>query len=166
GLVVERLHHGMFVRHFAAHGIVDLYNVRLALETTALRLFVRRGSPTAPLRDEIERRRAFAHAGDLTGVVAADFAFHEEVVRGSQNAVLLNLFRNLAAQTLLALAAAAGAAVAELVDEHVPVVEALERGQEPAAIEAFVAVVVTTVDRLVAPLGGDTSKLLVDPALY
>src|SRR5260221_8801210 len=33
GLVVERPHHGMFVRSFAAHEIVDLYNVRLALET-------------------------------------------------------------------------------------------------------------------------------------
>ena len=57
GLVIERAHHGMFVRSFDGAEIVDLYNARVALEAAALRLFVRRGSSTAPLREQIERRR-------------------------------------------------------------------------------------------------------------
>ena len=39
--------------------------------------------------------------------------------------------------------------------EHVPIVEALERSDEDAAVQAFVAVVVSTVERLAARLGAD-----------
>jgi DNA-binding GntR family transcriptional regulator len=159
GLVVERAHHGMFVRSFESGEIVDLYNVRLALETAALRLFVRQAAPTAALWAQIERRRGAAREGRTLDVVAADFAFHEEVFRGSGNAILLDVFRKLAAQTLIAIALAdqAPAAVAE---EHVPVVEALDRGDEDGAVDCFTAVLVSTVDRLAARLGGDTQALL------
>jgi DNA-binding GntR family transcriptional regulator len=165
GLVSERPHHGTFVRTFAADDIIDLYNVRLALEATALRLFVRRGASTAPLREQIARRRAAAEDGDVSAVVAADFAFHEEVFRGSGNAILYDLFRNLAAQTLIAIALG-DAAPARFAEEHVPIVEALERADEDGAVGEFVRVVVSTVQRVAAKVGGDWRGLVVpaDPA--
>ena len=60
GLVVERAHYGMFVQSFDLSEIVDLYNARVGLEMTALRLFVRSGATTDPLRREIGRRKAAA----------------------------------------------------------------------------------------------------------
>ena len=159
GLVVERAHHGMFVRTFEGAEIVDLYNARLAIEAAALRLFVRRGASTDPLREQIARRRQAVQDGRFTDVVAADFALHEEVMRGSGNAVLYDLFRKISAQTLIAIALS-DAAMTEYVDEHVPVVEALERGDEDAAVAAFLDVVVATVDRITAQLGGDSGALL------
>jgi DNA-binding GntR family transcriptional regulator len=159
GLVVERAHHGMFVRTFEGAEIVDLYNARLAIEAAALRLFVRRGASTAPLREQIARRRQAARDGRFTDVVAADFALHEEVMRGSGNAVLYDLFRKIAAQTLIAIALS-DAAMAEFVDEHVPVVEALERADEDGAVAAFLDVVVATVDRITSQLGSDSGALL------
>ena len=159
GLVVERAHHGMFVRTFEGPEIVDLYNARLALETAALRLFVRRGAPTAPLREQISLRRRAATDGRFADVVAADFALHEEIMRGSGNEVLYDLFRRIATQTLIAIALS-DAAMADFVDEHVPMVEALERGDEDGAVAAFLDVVEATVDRLTAQLGSDAAALL------
>lgn len=159
GLVIERAHHGMFVRSFDGAEIVDLYNARVALETAALRLFVRCGSSTAPLREQIERRRQAVAEGRFTDVVAADFALHDELMLGSGNAVLYDLFRKIAAQTLIAIALS-DAAMPEFVDEHVPVVEALERGDEDAAVAAFLDVVVGTVERITAQLGGEPGGLI------
>lgn len=159
GLVVERAHHGMFVRTFEGSEIVDLYNARLAIQAAALRLFVRRGAPTAPLREQIARRRQAVQDGRFSDVVAADFALHEEVMRGSGNTVLYDLFRRISAQTLIAIALS-DAAMAEYVDEHVPLVEALERGDEDAAVAAFLDVVVATVDRITSQLGSDSGALL------
>jgi DNA-binding GntR family transcriptional regulator len=159
GLLVERAHHGMFVRTFESTEIVDLYNARLAIEAAALRLFVRRGAQTAPLREQIARRRTAVEEGRFADVVAADFALHEEVMRGSGNTVLYDLFRRIAAQTLIAIALS-DAAQTEYVDEHVPIVEALERGDEDAAVGAFFDVVTATVDRITAQLGGDSAALL------
>jgi DNA-binding GntR family transcriptional regulator len=159
GLVIERAHHGMFVRSFNTAEIIDLYNARIALEAAALRLFARRGAPTEPLREQIARRRQAVSDGRFTDVVAADFALHDELMRGSGNAVLYDLFRKIAAQTLIAIALS-DAAMAEFVDEHVPMVEALERGDEEGAVAAFLDVVVATIDRITAQLGGDSGALL------
>jgi DNA-binding GntR family transcriptional regulator len=159
GLVIERAHHGMFVRSFDGAEIIDLYNARIALEAAALRLFVRRGSSTAPLREQIERRRQAVADGRFTDVVAADFALHDALMLGSENAVLYDLFRKIAAQTLIAIALS-DAAMPEFADEHVPIVEALERGDEDAAVAAFLSVVVATVGRITAQLGGESDGLL------
>ena len=80
-------------------------------------------------------------------------------MRGSGNAVLYDLFRRISAQTLIAIAIS-DAAMAEYVDEHVPLVEALERGDEDAAVAAFLDVVVATVDRITSQLGSDAGALL------
>lgn len=164
GLIVERAHHGMFVRSFSEDEIIDVYNLRLALEVAALRLFVRQGAATEPLRAHIERRREAARAGDVSAVVAADFAFHEEVFLGSGNDVLFEAFRRLAAQTLIAIVVDDAALdLEQMAEEHVPVVAALERGDEEGAVAAFVEVVATTVNRLAPRLGRDPAAFLGNP---
>ena len=77
-------------------------------------------------------------------------------MRGSGNEVLYDLFRRIATQTLIAIALS-DAAVADFVDEHVPMVEALERGDEDGAVAAFIDVVEATVERLTAQLGSDAA---------
>lgn len=166
-LIVERPHHGMMVRTFEGDEIIDVYNVRLALEVAALRLFVRRGSSTKPLWARIEERRVAARNGDVPGAVAADFAFHKEVFEGSGSQILKEAFAPLAAQTLMVLVVDAkrtgevdAEALAERAEEHVPVVEAIESGVEERAIEEFVTAIGATVRRVAEPVGGDPSKFL------
>lgn len=159
GLVVERAHYGMFVQSFDWTEIVDLYNARVGLEMIALRLFVRSGASTTPLRAEIERRKRAASAGDVAEVVAADFAFHEGVFEGSGNRILCDLFRRLAAQTLIAITLAHDVEL-EFAGQHVPIVEALERSDEDGAIDALLLVVASTFDRTVAQLDEDVRQLI------
>jgi DNA-binding GntR family transcriptional regulator len=159
GLVVERAHYGMFVQSFDWAEIVDLYNARVGLETIALRLFVRRGASTNSLRAQIERRRAAAEAGDVSEVVAADFAFHEEVFLGSGNSILSDFFRRLAAQTLIAITLADDVEL-EFAGQHVPIIEALERGDEEAAIDALFRVAYSAFDRTVAQLEPEVRALI------
>ena len=159
GLVVERAHYGMFVQSFDWAEIVDLYNARVGLETIALRLFVRRGATTDRLRAQIERRRAAAEAGDTSEVVAADFAFHEEIFLGSGNQILSDFFRRLAAQTLIAITLAHDVEL-EFAGQHVPIVEALESRDEEAAIDALFRVVDATFDRTVEQLEPEVRELI------
>lgn len=159
GLVVERAHYGMFVQSFDWSEIVDLYNARVGLEMTALRLFVRNGASTDSLRAEIERRTKAAEVGDVSEVVAADFAFHEAVFLGSGNRILWDLFRRLAAQTLIAITLAHDVEL-EFAGQHAPIVDALESGEEEAAIDAFLKVVASTFDRTVEQLDSEARALI------
>src|SRR5207249_1345512 len=63
GLVVDSVHRGVYVRVFTVDDIVDLYNVRVGLESVAVRLAARLRSPTAPLRQSIDGMHAAAGAG-------------------------------------------------------------------------------------------------------
>src|SRR5258708_9373283 len=64
GLVVERPHLGAVLRELDALSLVDLYNVRAALEPLAIRLATRQKMDTKPLRALIRRMASAAESGD------------------------------------------------------------------------------------------------------
>ncbi len=92
GLVTERPHQGTFVTVLTADDVVDLYNVRLGIETTAVRLFMRRGCSTEPLRAKIEAMSRAAARRDANSVVRAELEFHRMICEGSANDLLVRLF--------------------------------------------------------------------------
>lgn len=164
GLVRELPHRGMFVREFGGADIVDIYNVRLALETAALRLFMRRGGAVAPLRSHIAAMRAAAKRRDIAAVAAAEHAFHRHIVTESANGLLLTLFQAVEAQMLMALRLddAAYEDLREVATEHEPIVAALEGDDETHAVGVMQHHIVSTVSRVLDER--DIEALLVRPA--
>jgi DNA-binding GntR family transcriptional regulator len=166
GLVVERPHRGVFVRRLDANGLIALYNARLGIEPVALRLFMRAEQPAQPLRDHIDAIQAAAHAGDAFTVARAELGFHRHIVEGAGNDVLRSIFNALEGQLLMALALddSSFEQLSGVADEHVPVVEAIETGDEDQAVRVFEQHIVSTIGPTLERLGGDPGLLVVRAA--
>jgi DNA-binding GntR family transcriptional regulator len=162
GLVVERAHQGSFVAEFTADDVRDIYNVRVGLEITALRLFLARGAPTAPLRHEISEMERAAAKGKLAQVATAEFRFHRHIASESQNAFVERWFTDLEGPLMLVMAMddALFEKIDEVAAEHVPVLEAIESGDEARAVRVFHEHIMSTVGHLLDRLGGDRTTLL------
>src|SRR5206468_9867548 len=76
GLVVERPHLGAVVRELYASSMIDLYNVRAALERLAIRLATRQQMDTKPLRALIRRMSTAASSADYALVARYELDFH------------------------------------------------------------------------------------------
>jgi DNA-binding GntR family transcriptional regulator len=161
-LVDERPRLGTFVRSLTSADLVDIYNVRYALEQAAVLLFVRAGASTEPLRAALQEMRERAAAGDLHGTAAAELRFHEALCEGSGNGYLMSVFRQLEAQIAMALALddSGYADAADIAEEHLPLIEAIESGDESRALRTISEHVMSSVSLVVDRLGGDSTGLL------
>src|SRR5581483_6459041 len=153
---------GSFVRRFDVRDLIDIYNVRLAIETAAVRLVVRRGDSLAPLEQVIGGMRAAAERNDFAGVVAGEFTFHERLFELASNEYLLQTFRSLAAQIRLALSLdnRTFQNLFDVVDEHVSLLEALRAGDDTSAARAIQDHIVSTVGAVLAEHGISRDVLL------
>lgn len=165
GLVVEQPHRGVLVREFDGDAVVDLYNVRLALEAAALLSFMRRSSPVEPLRGFIGRMREAARTGDVGAVAEAELAFHVHIAAESGNRLLLSMYRAIRGQVhmLLHLDDSQFSDPTEVAAEHEPIVDAIVAGDEDRAVAVIQQHIVSTIGPVVQKLGGDTKHLLVRP---
>lgn len=80
--------------------IIDLFEVRMALEASAAALAAQRTS-TVDVADLMDRAQAHAQAhlgGDLSALVGTDEAFHGALVSTSQNAALQRVYDGLVSQ--------------------------------------------------------------------
>lgn len=98
GLVETFPYRGSVVKQLSAKEICDIYDVRVALESLAVRLAA--SQLTDKQLEELEKHvhsyeRSF-ETGDRTLGLEADLAFHELLLRASGNLVLLNMANNLA----------------------------------------------------------------------
>ncbi|PWR25219.1 GntR family transcriptional regulator [Zavarzinia aquatilis] len=163
GLVDERPRVGYTVAEFDAAAVIDLYNVRLSLEATSIRLATRRGMATAPLRDLIDRMAAAARAGEQARVSRYELDFHAEICRASGNALIAHLFHTLEGRLLMAIALdnEGQADLQAIATEHTPLIAAIESGDEQAAAATMTGHILSTVKPLILRLGGDPGQLLV-----
>jgi DNA-binding GntR family transcriptional regulator len=162
GLVDERPHQGSFVCTLTARDVANLYNVRLGIEGVAIRLFVRAGESSAPLRKSIRDMQRAAKRGSRPDVVRAEMDFHRHIVERSGNPLLVRLFNELEGHILLALALddESFQDLSEIAEEHNSVVEAVETGSEAVAVSAYAAHIVSTVGQAMERLGGDHDVIL------
>jgi DNA-binding GntR family transcriptional regulator len=132
---------GIFVRELTLDDVIDLYNVRAGIEGVAIRICARLRRPTASLRELIDEMDACAGRGDVGGVSDAELAFHAEVCRLSGNEHLAGTFRSIAALTRLAFSGeyAAYSSLTAVGAEHLPLVEAIESGDEEHAVQTLIA---------------------------
>jgi DNA-binding GntR family transcriptional regulator len=142
GIVVSTPYKGMRLMQVTNRGVAALMQVRLALETLAVKEALAR--PGGTERFDRLRRAADAFA-DATQVsdpalrVMAEQEFHAELCRASGNAPLLALWQSLARQ----LAVVWGLALqlqnsAPESEEHYAFIDALESGDERGALATLV----------------------------
>lgn len=81
GLLVHKLHRGVFVPDLTEADAVDLYRLRRVLECDVVRS-LRGLDPTRlePLRDDVEASEIAALAGDWLAVGTANMRFHQHLV--------------------------------------------------------------------------------------
>jgi DNA-binding GntR family transcriptional regulator len=141
GLVIGAPNRGVFVRDLTATDLVHIYNLRIGIEGVAIRLATRARASTEPLRRCVEEMRERVGAGDVPGLGDRETAFHEELCVLSGNPYLVGTFRTIAGLVRLSFAAeyAAYADPSVVPDEHLPVIEAIDSGDEDAAADALVA---------------------------
>lgn len=81
GLLVHRMHRGVFVPDLTEADLVDLYRLRRVLECDVVRsLDDVQQDRLAPLREDVEASEAAALAGDWLAVGTANMRFHRRLV--------------------------------------------------------------------------------------
>jgi DNA-binding GntR family transcriptional regulator len=96
GFVVSEPHHGTYVRAAWQDGMLELFELRAALEELA----TRRATPAlaeavAPLQAEVDALTAAAERGDAAGVIEHSEAFHRLVIEASGNHLLASVWSGL-----------------------------------------------------------------------
>jgi DNA-binding GntR family transcriptional regulator len=162
GLIEEHPHRGAFVATITAADVGDIYNVRLGLEITGLRLFMKSGASTKPLWQAIKQMEKAAERGQIAEVVRAEFEFHRYIAQSAGNALLATIFNDLEGRFMMAIALDDQSfdQLNEIAAEHVPVVEAIDAGDERKAVLTFEEHLLSTVGELLKRLGRDRSLLL------
>jgi len=132
GLLTKSRNRGAFVRVLTPRDLVEVYELRSAIEIQAGRsLAAQRSVPE-------EARRALAAEQRLTGdsarrdLVEADLAFHRAIVDGAGNGRLSAVHRDIAAEirlSLVQLMETQYATVEELTAEHAEVLQAVISGE-------------------------------------
>jgi DNA-binding GntR family transcriptional regulator len=166
GLVVEQPRQGMFVREFGPQDVIDIYNVRIALEPVAARLAVRNAVDTDRLQVLLDEMRSAAEAGDVPGVSAAELEFHLEICLASGNQHLIDCYRMIQSRVRMALSLdnRGNEDHRKIADRHEPLLAALRSGDEMQAGAAAHAHIVGHVDEVLLRLGADPTGLLLPPA--
>ena len=162
GLVVDQPRQGMFVREFGPQDVIDIYNVRVALEPTAARLAVRHGVDLAELESILDRMRQAADAGDVPAVSAMEAAFHLAICDASRNEHLVDCYRMIQSRVRMALSLdnRGNEDYRAIADRHEPILEAFRSGDEVRAATAVHVHIVGHVDEVLDRLGADPSGLL------
>jgi DNA-binding GntR family transcriptional regulator len=116
---------------------------------------LRSRQPTAGLRQLIEAMRSAGSEGDVARVSERELEFHELLCELSENARIANLFDSIAAQVQMAVAMdnALYGNLVDIADEHEPVVEAMETGDEEFAVQSLSNHIVSTLGPVFDRLG-------------
>jgi DNA-binding GntR family transcriptional regulator len=165
GLVEQVPRRGTYVKNFDAHDLIDIYNLRLAIEAAAATLVVRKRVPLESLQRIVDVMRAAALDGDFASVVEQEYEFHREMCRLAGNPYLLATFMGLAAKIRLALTLdnRSFPNLLEVVSEHSTLLDALRRGDEVHASRETQSHIVSTITVIINAHGIDTAELLAPP---
>lgn len=162
GLLEERPRQGVFVRAFSPRDVIDIYNIRVGIETVAARLAVRRGPDVRAIESRLDALRTAADEDDLHTIFSTEYAFHEEICRQSGNAQLMDVYRTLHDRIRIALSVdnRDNEDMRALAARHEPILEAIRRGDEDEVAFAVHAHIVGHIDEVLIRLGADPSELL------
>ncbi len=128
---------GVVVRKFSNEEILEIYDCRIALEGAAIRLFVKEASDAAvgSLRELIMPFKVDRPINE-NAYQKADSKFHDTIIKNCGNRFLYNLFQK---GNLLTCIDSIGLVRApeETLQEHMAIIEAIERRDVSAAVEGI-----------------------------
>jgi DNA-binding GntR family transcriptional regulator len=156
GLALDLPRRGTFVSNLTDHDLQEVYEIRRAIEETAVRLAIAKASDAeiAELNGMLAAVEAAYAREDLAAAWDADMAFHRAYCRLSGNGRLLDLFDDLASQTVLlmrtALESRESLGWTPPVDLHRHIATGIADRDGDAAADAVAAHYQYTVDRLFA----------------
>jgi GntR family transcriptional regulator of gluconate operon len=137
GLLAEEPHRGTFVVSLTAKDVRDIYELRAALEELAARTVCRRRDPEAlaKLRSLMADLRKAAVKNDPVAVSRADVQFHEGLCALSENSRVHEVFLRYVPtlRGLLRLDEQIMPSMDEVVQQHQPILDAIEAGDEDLA---------------------------------
>ena len=135
GLVTAGNRGMLRVNSLSAAEVHELFRVRAALEGLAVREVIsspRREAAAATLRTAVER---LSDEGEPAARMEADLAFHLLLCQLSGNSMLVEAWQRLEGRMRVAILNGAAWQVPMMArDRHVPIVEAIERGDAEAAV--------------------------------
>src|SRR3984893_4270466 len=151
GLVIISPNRGAIVRPLAPKDIVDLYDLRLALETLAVR---RAAERYADVREATSRRRAEAtaavEAGPLTTLFRLDRDYHADLAAASDNPHLVAVLGGQWSQIMRIMHAylRVGTYTPNVWEEHAGLADAVAHGDADGAAERLRIHLTTSRDRI------------------
>jgi len=129
---------GARVHRQTSKELLDAYAVRAELEVLAIRFAFARGADFLSLSSRMGDMYHAAAEGDMVRLAVADTAFHEEIIRASDNAELLRLWKNLQPSTRAYITLISpGADPNWTVALHPPILSTLVAGDVDAAEQAM-----------------------------
>jgi DNA-binding GntR family transcriptional regulator len=129
---------GARVHRQTSKELLDAYTVRSELEVLAIRLATERGASFPSLSARMGDMYHAVAEGDMVRLSIADAAFHEEIIRASDNAELLRLWFNLQPSTRAYITLISpGADPNWTVGLHPPILNTLLAGKPEQAMEAM-----------------------------
>jgi len=138
GFVTSSPHRGTYVRDPWQRGMLELYEVRAALEDFATRIATPELSQdVAPLQEHIEAMSDAAARDDVAGVVDHSERFHRTILEASGNELLLGVWSGLGISDHTELTMIALSLDLALVGpSHQPIVDAIAAGDPERAGQA------------------------------
>lgn len=154
GLAMDLPRRGTFVSSLSERDLEEVYVIRRAIEGAAIRLAIARATDEdiAEMYGLLAEAEAAYQRSDLGAAWDADMAFHRSYCRVSGNGRLLELFEDLASQTVLLMRTALGERASlgwtPPPEYHRRIADSIAARDETAAIEAVGAHYQYTEDRL------------------
>ncbi|TKI05280.1 GntR family transcriptional regulator [Martelella alba] len=167
GLVQEQPRIGATVCDLTGDDIVDIYNVRLPLEASAIEIATLNGMDVAPLRQAIADMAEAATHENRLAVTEAELSFHAAIFDATQNKVMIHIFNILRARLTLAMLFdnSAFSTLDDVANEHLPLLDIVQRGDAKGASIWMLGHIVSSVRPLIEKLGGNADRLRI-PAFF
>jgi DNA-binding GntR family transcriptional regulator len=159
GIVVNTPYRGMRIMDVDKKKIIDIRQVRLALENLALDLCMAAPSSLesliADLKSSVEKMMAAKVLGDLIQLTKEDLEFHRSICRQSGNDVLLSFFDSIANQQMVIFSVIhRDNRYTTIQEDHLKIIRAFETGDDEIAKNALSEHILTAADYI---LGYDLS---------
>lgn len=138
GLVETIPYTGTSVRHLTRTDIEELYSLRSVLETFAIRRIIAQRNPhlVEQLRMCFTAMLAAAESGDIKQVNNIDRLFHDTLIELSGHHLLMNSWNvvSMRVRQVMALLNRRNSDLKKIAYNHLPFIEAMEKGDEEKAI--------------------------------
>lgn len=139
GLVTVEPYRGTTVRRLERKDVEEAYGMRSVLEAFAIRRVMKRtpAETAAELRRLCGSMEFHAKLGDWRSVSELDDRFHATLIRHAEHAILTRFWNdiNMRVRQIMSLRNLKNEDILQIVQNHLPIIEAIEAGDEARAIE-------------------------------